>query len=342
MRPAVGFAERVWDEAVQQARRALERAAGQGVLVIGDVTHAVQVTCDVDGVALDAPALSMLELDRLPWCGATGAVISYLRLLGLVPHLVTVVGDDGPGMWLARQHAETPGAVIVDAGRVTTSKHRFTWRDVTVFETLAVADEPIEANLRRQVLDAVERALPHVAAVVACDFGFGLFTPELRSTLVQVCTRAGRPLHADVQTSRGGDALVWSGAEVITPNRGEAMAAWPGERLDDETLAERVRVERQHAVTVLTRGPEGSVIAEASGITNIAAPDVDVVDTSGCGDGLLSGLTAARAGGATWTEAALAGTAVASLVAQRWGNDAFSQAELDAMWPLVQQAQVPS
>ena len=69
-------------------------------------------------------------------------------------------------------------------------------------------------------------------------------------------------------------------------------------------------------------GSEGSIIAMGDDRIHVPAYDIEVVDTTGCGDAFTAGFIAGLADGRSLTEAAHLGTASASLVASGLGSDA--------------------
>lgn len=73
---------------------------------------------------------------------------------------------------------------------------------------------------------------------------------------------------------------------------------------------------------VLTMGGDGSIVANGDERIHVPAYDIDVVDTTGCGDAFTAGFIAGLADDRTLEEAAHLGTASASLVASGLGSDA--------------------
>ncbi|WP_226021605.1 1-phosphofructokinase [Halomicrobium salinisoli] len=132
----------------------------------------------------------------------------------------------------------------------------------------------------------------------------------------------------------GGDVLAALEGEydLAKPNRDE-LAAATGAAV--ETVAEcaeaarRLR-ERGFERVVASLGGEGALLAGPDGVVFAEAFDVDVVDTVGAGDALLSGVLAALDRGLS-DEAALGnGVAVASRVVQRAGTSVPDFEGLDA------------
>lgn len=73
---------------------------------------------------------------------------------------------------------------------------------------------------------------------------------------------------------------------------------------------------------VLTMGAEGSMIANGDDRVHVPVYDIDVVDTTGCGDAYTAGFIAGLADGRSLLECGHLGTASASLVASGLGSDA--------------------
>jgi sugar/nucleoside kinase (ribokinase family) len=72
----------------------------------------------------------------------------------------------------------------------------------------------------------------------------------------------------------------------------------------------------------MTRGARGSAIVSSEGVEEVPAFPVDVVDTTGCGDAFVAGFIRGLSLGRSPRDAALVGSATASLVAGGLGSDA--------------------
>lgn len=91
---------------------------------------------------------------------------------------------------------------------------------------------------------------------------------------------------------------------------------------DDVEEAANALRERGVAAVVATCGGEGSLIVDGNGATRVPALDIEVVDTSGCGDAFTAGFLRGLSLGRDTADAAALGTAAAALVAQGLGSDA--------------------
>ena len=104
----------------------------------------------------------------------------------------------------------------------------------------------------------------------------------------------------------------------LLPNR-EQVLAFTGR----ESVVEgcRALLERGVRSVAATCGADGVVIVTADGVETVPAFDIDVVDTTGCGDSFSAGFLRGLSLGRSPADAAVLGCAAASLVAQGLGTD---------------------
>jgi len=103
---------------------------------------------------------------------------------------------------------------------------------------------------------------------------------------------------------------------LLTPNGLEA-AALTGET--EPAAAARALARRTNAPVLVTVGADGALLAGGDGVVEIAAPEVEVVDTTGAGDAFNGVLAAGLAAGAGVEEAARRAVDAASAAVRRAG-----------------------
>jgi sugar/nucleoside kinase (ribokinase family) len=93
----------------------------------------------------------------------------------------------------------------------------------------------------------------------------------------------------------------------------------------------RALVQRGVGCVAATRGGDGVLIVDAVEAQGVPAFEIEVVDTTGCGDAFSAGFLRGLSLGRSHTEAARLGSAAAALVAQGLGSDHgdFDLAEAD-------------
>jgi sugar/nucleoside kinase (ribokinase family) len=90
---------------------------------------------------------------------------------------------------------------------------------------------------------------------------------------------------------------------------------------DDLESGCRALLERGIGCVAATCGGDGAIIVSATSVERVPAFEVEVVDTTGCGDAFSAGFLRGVALGRAPREAAQLGCAVAALVAQGLGSD---------------------
>jgi sugar/nucleoside kinase (ribokinase family) len=118
--------------------------------------------------------------------------------------------------------------------------------------------------------------------------------------------------------------------DYLLPNE-EQVLALSGE--SDLAAGCRALLERGVGCVAATCGADGALVVDAEGETRVPAFEVDVVDTTGCGDAFSAGFLRGLSLGRAPNGAAALGCAVAALVAQGLGSDhgEFDLATADAL-----------
>jgi sugar/nucleoside kinase (ribokinase family) len=107
--------------------------------------------------------------------------------------------------------------------------------------------------------------------------------------------------------------------DYLLPNE-EQLMGLAGE--SDLGAASRAILARGVSCVGVTRGSSGSLVDDGAQSIELPAFDVDVVDTTGCGDAFSAGFITGTTLGWTVSESAWLGTAAAALVATGLGSDA--------------------
>ncbi|MBS44218.1 MAG: ribokinase [Nocardioides sp.] len=133
---------------------------------------------------------------------------------------------------------------------------------------------------------------------------------------------AGRVVLNPAPPPAPGDDLsaVLAAADVLVPNRGElaAMVGEPEAATGEQVLAQ-VRSLPTSADVVVTLGGSGALVVAGGVVTEVPAPRVDAVDTTGAGDCFCGVLTVALAEGASLVDATRLAVAAASVSVQGAG-----------------------
>jgi rfaE bifunctional protein kinase chain/domain len=312
---------------------------GRRVAVIGDVVADEFVYGRVARVSREAPVL-ILEYDSTEIVpGAGGNAANNVAALGGTVSLATLVGTDDPARrTLAALHrnvdrrhvirarrAPTPVKTRILAGGVHSAKQQVVRIDRGVRSPIAEAQR--KAFERRAI-----RACTKVDAVLVSDYGSGLVTPRLVTSLRMALRAAGRTTPVLVDTRHG--LLRYRGLTACTPNQSEveeALNVTIGDNLRVLERAGREVLERtRNRAVLVTRGSHGMALFEPRTPTihiPIFGSD-EIADVTGAGDTVMATMTLALAAGASFEAAARLANVAGGLVVMKRGTATVSAREL--------------
>lgn len=146
---------------------------------------------------------------------------------------------------------------------------------------------------------------------------------EAAGEILSRARELGLTTSADVLAPGDMGVLEWiAGAlphlDHLLPND-EQVLGFTGE--SDLEAGCRALVERGVGCVVATCGAEGAIVVDGEGATRVPAYEIEVVDTTGCGDAFSAGFLRGVALGRTPADAAALGAAAGALVAQGLGSD---------------------
>ena len=150
------------------------------------------------------------------------------------------------------------------------------------------------------------------------------FMPELAGRALERCRSGGGTTSIDILADGWPEMLdhiapALEHTDWFLPNREQALAVTGA---GDAEAAGRALLERGVGGAAITCGADGCVVVTGDGAERIPAFEVDVVDTTGCGDAFSAGFLHGLSLGESPAGAARLGSACAALVAQGLGSDA--------------------
>ena len=298
------------------------RALAIGVHVLDiHVRHVETIPSGSDGALVDQIRMSP--------AGTAGGTALVLAKLGAQVTSVGAVGTDPLGRvlreLLTEQGVDVAGLVEKDEAQSSASVlpvrpngDRPAWHCIGANGALTLDDID---------LDAV------AAADVVLLGGPEFLGGEAAGTLLEHARANGTVTAVDMLAPGDPDMLEWIGAalphaDYFLPND-EQLLGLTG--ADDPESAARLLLERGVGCVAATCGASGALVVTGDGAETIPAFDVEVVDTTGCGDAFSAGFLAAVLGGRTPAEAAVLGNATAAQVVQGLGTDhgAFDLASVE-------------
>ena len=334
------------------------------VLVVGDVMLDLYTWGTAERVSPEAPVLVLKAEREEARLGGAGAVAALLAALDVQPALAGVVGDDPAGRVVSRlvaklgrgansefgtRNSELPipnselpipnfqAPLLSSPDRPTTVKERLLGQTAGRHgqQMLRVDHEscrPLPPEIEEKIRRSALAALQHVQAVLISDYGKGVCTPKLMSSLIRAARKRNLPVLVDPR--RGGDYKLYRWATLIKPNRHEAGQATGR---DIHCLAEAFAAGKElcarwgFRAVVITLDADGLVLVTADGASeHYVTRDREVADVTGAGDTVLAVLGLALARGMALIEACRLANIAAALQVERLGVAPINWKEVEA------------
>lgn len=306
--------------------------SGATVLCVGDVMLDRFAYCSSERISPEAPVPVLLQQRMQSMLGGAGNVARNIAALGGRAVVVGLLGRDASGDEARRLLAATPGIVdrhVTSEGRKTTCKTRYLAGHQQIVRIDEEQTHDLDAHEAAALIEAAERTIPEVDAVVLSDYGKAVLGPAVLRAAIGCANDRGVPVFVD---PKGDDFGRYRGATCITPNSRElAAAARMPASGDGEVIAAAARVLRESGcrAVLATRSEKGMLLVEASGAVHIeAARAREVFDVSGAGDTVVAVLALACAGGYKLPEAVRLANTAAGIVVSKLGT---ATVELDEL-----------
>ncbi len=249
--------------------------------------------CRVEG--LPAPGETVLGGEASVGSGGKGGNQAVAAsLLGARTALVARVGDDADGQALTAALAEAG----VDTSEVAATDVRtglaFVFVDAHGENSIVVAPGANALLDPASVDGAVRRRLsPSGVRVTQAEIPVAAFDAAIRAAVDVGCRAV-----VNLAPYRPVDAAVLALCDPLVVNESEASGLL-GRQVRRasgalDAVADLLKLCRSVVVTV---GGEGAVVADADGVDVVAAPQVEVVDSTGAGDAFIGAMAAALGAG---------------------------------------------
>ncbi|MFG0245342.1 MAG: PfkB family carbohydrate kinase [Phycisphaerales bacterium JB052] len=298
----------------------LQRARGKRVLVLSETIIDLYAHCSRPELAQEHPMLSLCP-DREDQFDGGGAVIAqHLAAMGLQVTLCTPIGDDPDSLALI-ERLERSGVVVqpLESKMPLPRKVRYLVDGEKMMKIDSSIRYALDDTAGSRVISHIKAAGGYDAMVIA-DFGLGLFANKLASRVITGAREQLGMILGDV-SGRRAQMGEMRGADVLCPCEVELRQMFDA---DSEPLAALA----SHAIEItgaktlcVTRAAEGMQIYDQHGGKH-AMPALcrHPVDVLGCGDALLTAMTAALLGEANQVQAGYIGSLAAAIEGETRGN----------------------
>ena len=308
------------------------------VHVLGDTIVDKYSECTILGPASGSTAFSVRLDHTSTYVGGAGVVAKHLKYLGADVTFTTVVGKDESGDFALKdlKRAGIKVNVVKENSRPTTEKQRFldTGSRQKLIQIDKVDNSAISDNTLNKICNHIKKN--PADAIVCSDFRHGIFNshtiPVITKNIPQKIIKV-----ADSQVSnRWGNILDFKNFDLVTPNEREARFALADQETPVRPLAEKLYDAAKCKYLILKLGENGLMTYRKQGMAlrnyfYIDTFAVDVIDSVGAGDSLLSAATLTLISSNNIVQASIIGNLAAAYECSILGNVPLSNKELIKM-----------
>jgi D-beta-D-heptose 7-phosphate kinase/D-beta-D-heptose 1-phosphate adenosyltransferase len=319
---------------ITQMEPLLARFGGLKLTVIGDVILDHYIWGDVGRISPEAP-VPLVDVSHENYrLGGAANVALNVSTLGTQARLFGRIGADAGANHIKHQLSEA---------RIQWLAEDLTPAKATIVKTRVVARHQQLCRLDREgrradyALEAsdwetlMERFLSGTDGVLLSDYAKGVIDNNLLTSLRKEAGARRIPVFCDPKPKFGRD---FSGLELLTPNRGEAVAMsgldWDAkDPFPAEAVVEEIYRKYRPRYLVITLGAEGMLFSENGQIGGIVPTFArEVFDVSGAGDTVIAVLSLSLLAGASLEEAVVIANTAAGVVVGKLGTATVSCEEI--------------
>lgn len=296
---------------------------GKRILVIGDIMLDEYLVGSVTRISPEAPVpIIEIEEQHLNLGGAANVALNVSNL-GCIPVLVGIIGTDAMGAAFKKlmHHKNLEvSAVIQHKSRPTTVKTRIIGHTQHIARVDREVNENIDEYDEERIYRQLKKHLPQCSAVIFQDYNKGVLTPQLIERSINLARKHHLLITVDPKFH---NFLHYKNVTVFKPNikeAEEALAVKIRSAHDLRNACQQLMQKLTPDCLLLTRGASGMSLMEGNGeMIHIPTRVRKVADVSGAGDTVISTLTAALNGNASYAEAATIANYAAGIVCEEVG-----------------------
>lgn len=301
------------------------------ILVIGDIMldHYIHGSCN--RISPEAPVQVVEVKEDVYTLGGAGNVLQNLLALNCKAKIISVVGDDDDAALVEEQFKKdgiNNQFLVKDNLRCTTIKSRVMVYNHQLIRLDREVTRPIDKAIAEVIIDIVEKEIKYYDVVLLSDYNKGLLSDYLLSSIFTICKAAGVKTIVD---PKGNDFSKYKGANIIKPNKKEAVIASGIDIINKDTL--KMACDKIQKITncddvIITMSEDGIAVFDNRELSIIPTKALDVIDVTGAGDTVLASLGFALAHGNSLNEACEFANHAAAVVVSKVGSATASIEEI--------------
>ena len=300
------------------------------LLVIGDlmIDHYLWGSCE--RVSPEAPVQIVNINKKSTVLGGAGNVINNLKALGAKVDVISVVGDCESSFELKKlleSIAVETKYLVTQKYRITSKKTRIISSHQQVVRYDQESTDEISNVSQEAVLEIFNRVICNYDIVLISDYGKGVLTSYLTSSLINIATRNNKKVLVD---PKGLDYSKYQGAYLLTPNKKEASEITQIDitnKKDLEKAITQLKARFDLNISLITLSEEGVAIFDDD-LRIHPTLAREVFDVTGAGDSILASLGFAIACDFKIDDAVKFANLAAGIVVGKIGSASASMSEI--------------
>ena len=319
----------------RQVKKLLDHIKDSSIIVVGDTMIDEYFWGDVQRISPEAPVPVVAVESVTRRLGGATNVVQNLSTLGAHPGLISICGNDENGKHLS--------VMLEEAGCPTDGLYRSASRPTTIKTRIIARQQQVVRADREQIgdltedetealLSAFDKMHAKANGVIISDYGKGVISPPLISSLIKKCMNKGTFIAVDPKDRH---MHLYNGVSIITPNLKEAhmLAGKPYHPCSDDEIADlgwKLIEDYNLIYLLITLSERGMALfsKEDQQFTLLPTVAQKVFDVTGAGDTVISVFSAAITSGATPAEAAILANHAAGIAVAQLGTASVSPEEL--------------
>jgi len=305
------------------------------VMVVGDFISDIYMYGKPFKLSREAPVVVIRHEWENIVPGGAGNAVNNLASLGCKVCAVGILGNDEPGNNIIAQlndkKVNVDGLVLSHIVNTTSKTRIMAGDDHTSKQQVIRIDKInkglIPSRLQENIYNKFNSLSKDVDAVIVSDYGYGVVSRRIISTLQELARRKVVVVDSRYQIMR------FRGVTAVTPNASEAEKATRMRLVEDKDVlraANFLKKKLELKAVLITRGNRGmTLLEEPDKISHIPIfGHDDITDVTGAGDTVATIFTLSLAAGASFFDSACLANYGAGIVVMKSGTAVVTQNEI--------------
>lgn len=300
------------------------------ILIIGDVMLDKYYFGSVERISPEAPVPIVNILKEESRLGGAANVANNIASLGGQTLLCGVVGHDFFGREIERlSRQKNIKTSLLKSEYPTITKARIIGGKQQIVRVDYADQNKLKSDGVRLLKETVNNQLQEYDILVISDYGKGLISEELCTSLIRNARKIGKKIIVD---PKGKNWKKYSGAEIVTPNVKElsdivGYTVPNTDRAIEKAGREAIEAHQLTALLV-TRSEKGMSLISNMPPLHIPTHSEEVFDVSGAGDTVVATLSICLASGFNIIDAMKTANIAAGIVVKKIGTATLTIDEL--------------